>query len=123
MPKIPFDFFLKSQSKYTHPNLLQGIATDRIRQIFFSILEPAVESGRLLGERQVQLLDLKSYHNIISHSHGNKTMLITYLLVLFLHLQQFLATIGRVVQQALPTSHHVGMTFLDGRTLLMFDAN
>jgi hypothetical protein len=39
-------------------DFLHGIAADRIGEVFLGVLEPAVESRRLLGEREVEVLDL-----------------------------------------------------------------
>lgn len=39
-------------------DLLDAIAADRVRHVLLGVLEPGVEGGRLLGERQIQLLNL-----------------------------------------------------------------
>lgn len=38
--------------------LFNRVATDGIGEILFGVLEPGIEGGRFLGEREEQLLDL-----------------------------------------------------------------
>lgn len=67
-------------------DLLDGVAADGIRKVFLGILKPAVEGRRLLGEGQVQVLDLPE---------------------LLLQLQQALLALVRVSQQLLPSVYGV----------------
>ena len=79
-------------------DLLEGIASNWVSQILFGILEPRIESGSFLGESEIELLDL---------------------LVLLLHLEEFVPSGIRAMQQILPSMHHICVSLLDRRCLLV----
>ena len=83
-------------------NLFDGVAADRIGEVLLGVLEPRVEGRGLLGEGQVELLDLAE---LILHAH-----------------QTLLARLGRV-QQRNPARHHVAVTRQDRRRLIVAGAN
>lgn len=62
-------------------DFLHGVTAYRVSQVLLSVLKPAVESGRLLGEEEEQILNLT---------------------VLLLRSQKTLATVVGIRQQLLP---------------------
>lgn len=75
------------------PDLLQGVAADRVGQVLLGVLEPAVEGRGLLGEGQEEVLHLAE---------------------MFLRLQQLLLPRRRVGQQLVPALDEGGVPRLDG---------
>lgn len=75
-----------------------SLSTDRVGEVLLGVLEPRVEGGRLLGEQQVEFLDLAE---------------------LFLHGEQALLALLAVRQQGLPARHHVAVAPLNGGSLLV----
>lgn len=79
-------------------DLINTVTSNRVRQILFCILKPAVEGRCLLGKSEVQILNLA---------------------VLILQVQQLLLTVISISQQLLPARHHGIVPSLDGWYLLV----
>jgi hypothetical protein len=77
-------------------NLLDGVAAHRIRHVLLGVLEPGVEGGRLLGEGEIELLDLGE---------------------LLLDLVEAGLARSAVRQQAIPTLDDNGVLLVDGGRL------
>lgn len=77
-------------------DLLDRVAAHRIGQIFLRVLEPRVECRRLLGKRQIQILDLAE---------------------LVLHVQQAVLARLRIGAQLLPARQHVLVALENGGRL------
>ena len=97
------EFYLELSVSFTQStDLFDGVATDRIRQIFLGVLEPRVEGRCLLGEGEVQFFNLTE---------------------LILHAQQtLLAGIGRA-QQRVPARDDVAVTVQNCGSLVMAGAH
>lgn len=87
-----------NQTVTTNLDLLYTVAPNGIRQILLCVLKPTVEGRRLLGEGQVQVLNLS---------------------VLVLQMQQLLFAVLGIGQKFLPAGHHCVVAGFDGRSLLV----
>lgn len=83
---------------FQRSDFLDGVASDRISQIFFGVFKPGVERGRLLGELKEELFDVPE---------------------LLLGGQKATFAIAGVGEQFLPACDYVLVSLLNGRTLVV----